>query len=345
MPGEALERLRRHARKRLPAPHHPILDEARRAVGRLRDDELLAPEDMSLGYHTPLWAELSEEERLVCNHWAYLLQYARIVEGEEYVIRANAVVAEAVREREPAVADLLAREADEEVDHVAAFRAVRDRVLERCGLRRLPGHQKPARALLLHPATIRWLVRTWGAEFVTAYYTARGIANHMGKAFEAPIARMAGKNRPFHRLSELHAIDESQHMAVSHFMAACARELVPGPRGPLGRSSSRLMQRVLVAYTFSDRTCKGHERALTWSAVRRMPALRRRPRGFLRDLVAAHYTTPHGIERRRNATMPRLNQRLIDAAALDPETRSMWRRTLVEKQGNLRFLPEPEVAR
>lgn len=339
MVAEALERLRRHARKRLPAPHHPILTQARRALDRLRDDEWLAPEDMSLGYHTPFWADLSEQERLLCNHWVYLLQYARIVEGEEYVIRANPVVADAVRAREPEVADLLVREAGEEVDHVDAFRAVRDRVLERCGLERLPGHKKPGRGLLLHPATIRFLVRTCGSEYVTAYYTARGIANHMGKAFEAPIARMQGKNRPFHHLTELHAIDESQHMAVSHFMASCSRELLPGPRGPIGRRAARLMQWVLVAYTFSDRTCKGHERALTWAAVQRMPALRHRPRSFLRDLVAAHFAAPHGIERRRNETMPRLNQRLIDASGLDPSSRELWRRTLRRHQGNLRFLP------
>mgnify|MGYP001238725635 CR=1 FL=1 len=339
MPSEALERLRQHARKRLQGPHHPLRRQAARAIDALRRDDWLVPEPMSLGYHTPYWADLGEQERLTCNHWIYVLMYSRICEGEEYVINANLACAEAIEPREPQVAELLRREADEEVDHIASFRAVRDAVLAAQGVTRpLPGHTKPARALLIHPRAIRALLRLFGADFLVTYFCARGIANHMGKGFEGPVGRLEGRNEAVHQLSELHTIDESQHMAVSHLLAACGREVFPRAC-PAPARLSRFMQRTVVRYTFGDRTSKRHEQALTWAAVQRLPGLAGRPRWFLRDLVRAHFATPHGIEHSRNACMPRLNARLIDGVALAGEERDMWRRTLVAHQGHLRFFP------
>jgi hypothetical protein len=344
VPSEALERLRQHARKRLAGEHHPLLAQARRTVDALRLDDWLVPEAMSLGYHTPYWEALSEQERLACNHWIYVLMYTRICEGEEYVINANLVFADAIAPHEPQVADLLRREAAEEVDHIASFRAVRQAVLARHGVDRpLPTHAKLARGVLIHPRAIRALIRAFGADFLVTYFGARGIANHMGKAFEQPVGATESKNRGARELSLLHTIDESQHMAVSHLLSACGREVLPlAPRR--GRALSRLMQRTTIGYTFSEKLSKGHEEALTWSAVRRLPALAARPRWFLRELVRSHFTLPHGIERSRNASMPRLNARLIEAVALPAEDRELWRRTLVRNQGNLRFLPEGPAA-
>lgn len=340
MPSEALDRLRQHAAKRLRGAHHPLRDQARRAIDGLRPDDWLVPEPMSLGYHTPYWADLSEQERLTCNHWIYVLMYSRICEGEEYVINANLACADAIAPREPQVADLLRREAAEEVDHIASFRAVRDAVLGLQGVTRpLPGHKKPARGLLIHPRAIRALLRLFGADFLVTYFCARGIANHMGKGFEGPVGRLEGRNAATHHLSELHTIDESQHMAVSHLLAACGREVFP-VACPAPARLSRFMQRAVVTYTFGDRTSKGHERALTWSAVQRLPGLAARPRWFLRELVTAHFAAPHGIERSRNGCMPRLNARLLDGVALGAPEREMWRRTLAANQGHLRFFAD-----
>ena len=340
--GEALDRLRRHAHKRNRAPHLGLEKHARAHAGALRLDDWLVPERMSLGYTTPFWAELREEERLALNHWIHAFMYTRIVEGEEYVIAANRVVAQTLRdrEREPAISALLDREADEEVDHIAAFRAVRAALFERHGLSGMRLHRKPARALMLSPRTIRALIRLLGAEFVATYYTGRGIANHMGKAFEQPTARERTRNAALQQLTELHTIDESQHMAVSHLMSACAHEVLPTPGlGRIRRRFSRLVQWLTVAYTFSDRVSKGHERLLTLTAVERLRALRGRTPAFRRALVEAHFRAESGIEQARNAHMPGLNERLLARADLAPEDKALWRRTLRQNQGNLRFLP------
>ena len=124
----ALERLKRHAGKRVGSPQHMLRDTVRDELPRLQWDAPLVPEDFTLGYYTPLYSELSEGERLALNHWIYSLMYTRISDGEIYVTHCNPVMAEFMRPHAPDVADLLARETAEEHDHIAAFQAVKDAV-------------------------------------------------------------------------------------------------------------------------------------------------------------------------------------------------------------------------
>jgi hypothetical protein len=304
-----------------------------------RRDAPLVPDAFAIGRRTPFWDLLGEEERLALNHWTWALMYTRITDGEEFVRVANRVLAAALRPHAGEIADLIAREAAEENDHIAAFARLRDQVYEGLGLGRLRQPKKPARRLLVHERTVRALLTAYGVEFVVTYFVARGIANHMGMGFERPVASLESPNQAAHRLSLLHTQDESQHMAVSRLMAAAARRVLPRPpRLPQGAVS--LLQRVVAHYTFSETVSKALERRVCHLAVPRLTALRtRRSPGFVRALVDAHFQAESGIEASRNRILPGLNRRLLDEAALAPADRTLWERTLTRNQDQLRFLP------
>lgn len=341
----ALERLRRHAGKRVGSPQPRLLDSALRELPALRWDAPLVPEPFTLGYYTPLYAELSEGERLALNHWIYSLMYTRISDGEIYVTQCNPVMAEFVRQRAPDAADLLARETAEEHDHIAAFQAVKDAINVHYGVDRITHPKKPGRRLLIHRATIRALLQAFGVDFVITYFVGRGIANHMGMGFERPVSRDDGPNAGIRRLSSLHTQDEGQHMAVSRLMAAAARDFLPSAReGALYSRALRSLQRNTATYTFSEEYSKTLERAMCHRVVPHLRPLSHRSPGFVRALVDAHFDSLSGIERSRNKTLGRDNTRLLTEAALSAEGYRLWTETLASNQGNLRFLAPADSA-
>ena len=115
---DALGRLERLSRKRVGGGGPSLAERCARVS--LRFDDWLVPEAWSVGYYTPLWESLSEEERLACNHWVYCLHYNKIIRGEGMAVVANCLIADAVEPQAPHVAALLRHEAEEERDHIAA---------------------------------------------------------------------------------------------------------------------------------------------------------------------------------------------------------------------------------
>lgn len=344
----ALERLKRLAGKRVRQPEHSLSDYVRDELVRGIADDWLVPESFSLGFHTPFWEDLNEEERLALNHWIYSFMYTRIGDGEVYVLKANEVIAEYLRPHAPLIARLLQRELREEQDHIAAFGLAKDAVDRHLGIERVPQPKKPGRALMIHHTTTRSLLRAFGVDYVITYFVARGVANHMGKGFELPVGAYRTRNAGLQRLSLLHTHDESHHMAVSRLLAACAPELVPSPRHRQRNAVYRRMVRTLhgsvAYYTFSDALSKTMERKMAHAAVPRISALRGRSPAYLRELIEAHFDSLSGIERSRNKSMGRPNQKLIEEAALGEDDRTLWFETLRENQGNLRFFPQPVQA-
>ncbi|RMG17479.1 MAG: hypothetical protein D6731_04035 [Planctomycetota bacterium] len=335
----AADALQRLAAKRSRADERSLRDRFRREGAALRWDRFFVPEEFTLGFRTPFWDELAEDERLALNHWTYALVYARIRDGEEYARLANRIVAAALRPHDEGVAQLLLREAREEEDHLAAFGAARARILERLGLRGVAMPSKPARRLLVSAGAVRALLLTYGADFVVVYFLARGLANIMGMGFERPLARRADGDPTITLLTRLHVEDESQHYAVSRLLAAGAREFLPARRaGPLRRCATRALVQTVARYTFSERLSKRLERSMSLRAVQRLAALRRRSVAFRSALVDAHFARPGGIELSRNRLLPRLHGRLLAAAALDPVEREAWAERVVVEQQHLRFL-------
>ncbi|MGE0709739.1 MAG: hypothetical protein AB7N76_22040 [Planctomycetota bacterium] len=341
-PARARETLLRIAHKRIAAPRSSLTDLIGPRLDEVRPVDWLLPEEMSFGRYTELWEELGAEERLALNHWVYALTYSRIQNGERYVRAANETIAEFLDPHVPEVATLLRRESAEERDHIAAFDLSRAQVCRGLGLGgwRWPG--KPLNGLASAPAAVRALLKTFGVDYVVAYFLGRGIANHMGKGFESPQARGDELCPATRDLALHHTLDESHHMAVSGLIAAAGPALVPGrrPRGALYGRLRQGLQRTMVRYTFGQELYKSHEARLSRLALERMPALAERSAAFRGELVTQHFASLSGLERSRNQVMPRPNRRLLDQAALPPEDRALWERELRAGQGNLRFFPE-----
>lgn len=340
---EELARLRSFAARRLANPHGQqlaaFLDEP--GWERALVDRPLVPWAMSLGFSTDHWSTFSDAQRLALNHWTYAMMYFRIGDGERFVIASNEVVAEVLDELDPVIAGLLRLETDEERDHLVAFGRVFAALQARhhFSASRMP--VKPLRPLFVSRPFIRFLVGTFGADFVVTYYLGRGLVNHMGKAFETKVAAFDEAGPALARLSMLHTVDENRHMAVSRMMAACAFELIERQASvnALSEALTQLMQRSVVRYTFSDAITTGQERAMSHAVVPSIAALATVPKETLRACIDAHFDGVTGIEEAKNAFMPAFNRRLLERACLSPADKRRWFELLQSLQRNLQFFP------
>lgn len=338
---EELARLRAFAARRLANPNGEQLCHHLDGGGWSIGDTPLAPWEMSLGFHTPHWATLNEAQRLALNHWTYVMMYFRISDGERFVVLVNQAIGTFLAQDEPQLAALLRLEADEEVDHIGAFARVLDAVRVKHGMTSLRLPVKPLRPLIVSKPAVKFLVNTFGADFITTYFLGRGIVNHMGKAFETRVAELPG-GTPLTRLSLLHTVDENRHMAVSRMMAACTHRLLERrqARSALYEALHEAMRKATITYTFSDRITTGQERAMSSRALPQMKALSSLPKQTLRALVDDHFDGVTGIEHAKNEFMPKFNQRILERAGLSPEEKRTWFSLLVSMQRNLRFFPE-----
>jgi hypothetical protein len=336
--------LRDFAAKRLANPHGQQLGAFLDGVdwAKALRDRPLVPWALSVGFHTPFWASLTDEQRLALNHWTYAMMYFRIGDGERFVIVANTVVADLLESAEPELCGLLRLETHEETDHLAAFGRVFEAVQARHGFEAARMPVKPLRPLFVSTAFVRFLVATFGAAFVVTYYVGRGLVNHMGKAFETRVAAMTDGSPALTKLSLLHTVDENRHMAVSRMMAACTYELLHAQRrrGVLFEAASHVMQRSVVRYTFSDDITTGQERAMSHRMVPQLAALQSVDRELVRAIIDAHFDGVSGIEQAKNDFMPKFNQRLFERACLSAAEKRMWFELLNDLQRNLRFFPE-----
>ena len=166
---EELARLRAFATRRLANPngqqlcHHLDSTPWEAAIA----DAPLAPWEMSLGYHTPQWASLGEEQQLALNHWTYVMMYFRIGDGERFVVIVNDGVADLLADIDPEVSALMRLELHEELDHIAAFVRVLDGVRRRHQMASLRMPVKPLRPFLVSKPAVSFLLRTFGADFIT----------------------------------------------------------------------------------------------------------------------------------------------------------------------------------
>lgn len=344
-----LQPLRRFAANRLRKPAGPSLQQY---VHRNVDvpamfADLLVPEDMTLGYYTPWYNDLSDAEKLALNHWIYFLHYSRIVAGEQFVHRSNAAVASCLSDAMPELRQLLRRENAEERDHMAAFQYILHAIADHYQF----GHSrlvtKPAQQALRGRRLLHAVSTFFGTDYIATYFLGRGIINHMGNAFERAIARLRTSNRAVHYLSHLHAIDESKHMAASRYFASAARELGPtrGHGGPLYDLLHYGLRKISVTYTFSEGLTKRQEKAMSYQVIPRMPVFRERPRAFLATLIEAHFDSVSGVERAKNAVIGKVNQAILEQAALSTTHKAQWLRWMRADCGNLRhFPPEYQIA-
>ncbi|MGV3619446.1 MAG: hypothetical protein ACO1OB_01440 [Archangium sp.] len=340
---EELSRLRGFATRRLANPHgQQLCVYLQEHDWRAKlNDTPLTPWNLSVGFDTPYWSQLNDAQRLALNHWAYVMMYFRIGDGERFVVACNDAIAGWLQPLDAPVADLMRLETHEEHDHIAAFATVMNAVRALNGIEHVRMPVKPLRPLLVSKPAVRFLTQFFGADFVTTYFLGRGIVNHMGKAFETRVADSPDAT-PLTRLSLLHTVDENRHMAVSRMMAACTYQLVDVRRShnALYAALNEAMQRTTITYTFSDDITTGQERAMSHRAVPELKALRSLPEDMVHALVDAHFDGLTGLERAKNEFMPKFNQRLLDRAGLTLEEKQYWFQLLTSLQRNLRFFPD-----
>ena len=351
---DALSNHRAYARRRvLEAAHETPLAQDVRAMlarepgargARWPCDDLLVPESMSLGYATSMWRELRDEERLALNHWLYLMHYHRITDGERSVILYNRAVASLVQTASPETSALLEVESQEEEDHIQAFGLVMERVRAHHGIGHLRMPVKPLRRVVVSAPMAQALTKRFGADYMVVYFVTRGLINHMGRGFERGVARTGSeRNGELHALTARHALHESHHTSVSHQLSEVSPALLARPEvnHALYRALRDLLQRATIHLTFDEGLTKRQERAMSERALRHMPALKRRSDSFLSALIQEHFSTLSGVERAKNASIPKPNARLMSRAALSPQARDAWIRQMERGQGLLTFFPSP----
>lgn len=341
-PGDAAEQLLRLAHRRTKDIDHgpSLLSYVLNHRSKLRLDALILPEDWTLGYYTPYYADLREEEKIALNHWIYCVYYTRFSRGEVYVCRANAILGNAIAPYQPAIARLLQLESQEEQDHIQSFACIIDTILDQHGLNKLAARQKRFATTLSHRRCISSLWKLFGIDYVVTYFLARGITNHQGVGYERPIARQAG-NPAIAKISKLHAGHESQHMAVSNLMSQAARELLPKPKKPRSSAYRRAystFQQLIASYAFGEKHGNALEIACAERNLHRMPALRNRPRAFLKALIQEHYAGTTGLQRSQNRTMARDNARILRLAAIPEHDQALWDATLRRVQGHAHYV-------
>jgi hypothetical protein len=332
-------RLVRFAERRVASAPGPLLvdDAAAIIADRRLVCEPLVPWDMSVGAHSPVWAELTDAQRLAANHLMYVVHYQRIMSAEVYSIVANRVMASFVRPAAPALADLLLRENAEEEDHIEAFTRVSQRVAEHHGFGDLQVPNKPLRRVFVQPAFVAFVLATFGVDYVVVHFLGRGHLNHMGRAFERPIASLGGV---LTRLTEHHVEDEAKHLAASALIAAEAPAVLgPGPKQRLLYGAwVALMRDVARWAVFDERVTDRQESRMYRRALARMPAFRG-AEALAEALVQGHFAGESGVQRAKNASIGRPNQRLVDQAALDEQARRDWVTWMRAHQGRIRHYP------
>lgn len=305
--------------------------------------DLLIPEEMTLGYYTEYYQELTEEEKLALNHWIYFLHYYRIRNGERFVVQSNNAVGRFVQKDAPEVTQLLALENKEEEDHIAAFSQVLEHIAEHYQFQHLSIPEKPAQQLIRSRRVLDFTAKFFGVDYVIAYFLGRGIINHMGQAFESDIGRLKTTNAQVHKLSFFHTVDESKHMAFSHYMTNVARDVLPKAFSrPVYPLLHYFLRRFLVIYTFSDEITKKQEKAMSLKILPQLAPLKQRSHTFLNQLVEAHFKSLSGVERSKNAKIGKQNQKILAESALSLPHKKQWKKWMETYAGNLQFFPEEE---
>ena len=194
------------------------------------------PADFDIGnpYTHPVYASFSEEQKLAWNHLQWGLEYTVVGQGERQIITLNKYAVQQYRHILPSVVDLEDRESFEEIDHLAAFQVGLDALHERY-LPHLPsalwsipasGFRSNDLNKLMRSVLGRIANRLLGSNFPTLFFLTRGMKTHNFKPFENGIAQFKEGPQGVSRVSHLHRLDESRHMATALHIARLSNTIL-----------------------------------------------------------------------------------------------------------------------
>ena len=187
------------------------------------------PNDFDIGnpYDHPVYQSFSEEQKLAWNHLQWGLEYTVVGQGERQIITLNKHAVQRYKHVLPSVVQLEERESFEEIDHLAAFQVGLDALHQRylphlddalwsipaSGFRSNAWNKKIRSVLGAIANTVL------GSNFPTLFFLTRGMKTHNFKPFENGIAQFKEGVPGVSRVSHLHRLDESRHMATALHIA------------------------------------------------------------------------------------------------------------------------------
>ena len=217
-------------------------------------DDYWNPEEFSLLYGTPLWAQASQSQRVILNQLYWVAYYSQIISAEIATIFFNQTSATGLYAHEGfrLVCDMLDLESSQERAHIHAFRTISSQVEQ--ALFEQPIFTYPMRGpfteTMVYPDTNA--LKTWwkklqlqyfglisanNAFLACQYFTVRGVRTLNGKLVQHKLSQYYQKHpdpdtAPIPaQISYYHFLDESFHFnsstILSHDVVTCLASPTP----------------------------------------------------------------------------------------------------------------------
>ena len=208
-------------------------------------------------YDHPVYQNFSEEQKLAWNHLQWGLEYTVVGQGERQIITLNKYAVKRYQHILPSVVELENRESYEEVDHLEAFQVGLDALHQRylphlsSALWSIPasGFRSDRINKLFGHAIGRIANRVLSKNFPTLFFLTRGMKTHGFKPFENAIAQFDEGPSGICRVSHLHRLDESRHMATALHISRLSNTIL----GTLNWESKTLFKAAIHAAWPIDR--------------------------------------------------------------------------------------------
>lgn len=199
-------------------------------------DKPWVPFDFDIGdpYSHPVYQAFSEEQKLAWNHLQWGLEYTVVGRGEQQIIVLNNYAVRRYQHIIPSVVELERRESYEEVDHIDAFKEGLDALHKRY-LPHLPdalwsisasGFRSDRLNQVSRHVIGKMADRVLGTNFPTLFFLIRGLKTHNYKPFENAIANFDEAPKGVRKVSHLHRLDESRHMATALHISRLSKEIL-----------------------------------------------------------------------------------------------------------------------
>lgn len=310
---------------------------------QLKFNVVFLPEELSIGFKTTAYKTFSEEQKIFLNHLIYYIHYFRITGAERVAIQNNIALADSIDSTN--VAKYLLLETKEELDHIKTFSMIMAGIATHYELGTSHLKNKVAHIFSTNQYFLRFMLKSFGPDYVLTYFISRGIFNHMGYGFESAVASGADHSSPVKELTKLHIIDEKRHMVISNLFSQTAREFLPSTS--LNKAMMRIyspLENIIIKGSFSESYTKKIEYNLALSLLIQCKLFSSWSVNEVECFLKEHYGQITGVEEVKNKVMQPQNNKLLDKSALSEQDKIRWRNTLEENCGFLEFFSNKKMS-
>ena len=295
------------------------------------------PYDFDIGQtkdHSIYRHVFSEEQKLAWNHLQWGLEYTVVGQGERQIITLNNYAVSQYKHILPSVVELETRECFEEVDHLAAFQVGLDALKERY----FPSRMKalwsiPASGFsneFANEKSRKWLGKIanhlLGSNFPTLFFLTRGMKTHNFKPFENGIANNPDTPEGIRRVSHLHRLDESRHMATALYIAKLSNvilDTVP--------SDNRLLFKMAIRAAWPKHRMFNY-RLRYWASAIQSPVFNdislKNKHALLAHIKTHTFHNLLKLHHRQTRLTRQANKRIVEECGLSSELKKLFVETL-----------------